>query len=306
MPRRAEDDEFGTVAAAVIGDVSGAEPRVRLRASDLLERAWSIYRRRLSTFVSLFWGVVVIQWVVMRAFFFLMDELIESVREPNFTEACQFIVFLGRIVIPVWLTIGQIKFTLALIRDEPAVVEDIFGGPAYVLTMLLAAIPVLLVVALPTYGGFRLGDQVLSAPEGLTLKTVTLAILSWVGGMALSLYLLARLGQFQYLIVDRRAGAVRALTQSWRLTRGRATTLMAITILLAGINLVGFVVLLVGVLLQMTAVGMNAVGLVVFMAPLVLTLPFTSLATALVYDTLAVELPADEVDAAGDAIDSQD
>jgi hypothetical protein len=302
-----ENSEGGTVTAAVIGDGSGTELRVSLRASDLLERAWSIYRPRLSTFVSLFWGVVVVQSLLMLMLTLLLAELIDAFHEPSFTEACHFAQFLGQVLIPVWLTMGQITFTLALIRSEQPVLEDIFRGGAYLLTMLLAAVPVLLLVGLPVYGAFELGNYLTPASEEMTLGTVSLVLLGLGSGFVSSLYLLARLGQFHYLIIDRGAGIGQALRESWQLTKGRATTVMAVYVLLAGINLVGLVAVFVGFLLTfaLPSPGVSTAGALAFMAVLVFTLPFTSLAAAVVYDALGPETLPEVHEDRGDAEDSE-
>jgi hypothetical protein len=294
-----------TVAAVVNDDGSRPEFRLPLRAVDLLERAWLIYRAQLSTCLSLFWGVVVVQWLLMIVLVSILAELSDSFRDPNFTQVCNFIRFLGAIVIPAWLTVGQIKFTLALVRQQPTSVEQVFSGAAYVLTILLAAIPVLVLVVLPSYAAFELGNAVLQAPDGMTFRSVAVALSGLGGGLVLSLYLLARLGQFHYLITDRAAGVARAIIESYQLTRGRAVTLMAVYILLAGINLVGFVSMVVGAVLMAPSVGLNEVVTLPFVIPLIFTLPFTSLAAAVVYDSLGPEtLPAYE-ELSGDLADSE-
>jgi hypothetical protein len=139
----------------------------------------------------------------------------------------------------------------------------------------------------------------------MTFRSVAVALSGLGGGLVLSLYLLARLGQFHYLITDRAAGVARAIIESYQLTRGRAVTLMAVYILLAGINLVGFVSMVVGAVLMAPSVGLNEVVTLPFVIPLIFTLPFTSLAAAVVYDSLGPEtLPAYE-ELSGDLADSE-
>jgi uncharacterized membrane protein len=60
------------------------------------------------------------------------------------------------------------------------------------------------------------------------------------------LAVLARLGQFSYLIIDQGTGVVDALRGSWRLTRGRFATVIAVYLAYFTINCAGLLALCVG------------------------------------------------------------
>ena len=74
-----------------------------------------------------------------------------------------------------------------------------------------------------------------------------------------------RLGQFPYLIIDRGEGVLDSLRMSMRLTRGRATTVF---------------------LVYLAQLTINLAGLLAFNVGLLLTLPMTSLLSAVTYHAL--------------------
>ncbi len=94
-----------------------------------------------------------------------------------------------------------------------------------------------------------------------------MAIVGAVGlGSVLVLVVLARLGQFGYLILDRNAGVLESLRDSWRLTRGRVTTVL---------------------LMYLAHVAINLAGGLAFCVGLFFTVPLTSLLLATTYDALS-------------------
>ena len=74
-----------------------------------------------------------------------------------------------------------------------------------------------------------------------------------------------RLGQFPFLIIDRDAGVLESHRLSWELTRGRAATVF---------------------LVYLAQLTINLAGLLTFYVGLFVTLPLTSLVTAVTYNAL--------------------
>jgi uncharacterized membrane protein len=64
----------------------------------------------------------------------------------------------------------------------------------------------------------------------------------------LFLYMIARLSQFYYLVIDRNAGPIESIQLSWQLTRHRAGTIVVIYLLGIVLNLAGFLALCVGLI----------------------------------------------------------
>lgn len=115
---------------------------------------------------------------------------------------------------------------------------------------------------------------------------VLMAIASTVGlGSVLVLVLLARLGQFGYLILDRNAGVLDALRGSWRLTRGRVTTLVLVYLAYGAIILAGALALIVGLFFNVLP------ALFAFCMGLFFTLPLTDLLLVTTYDALSESSP---------------
>ena len=210
-----------------------------------------------------------------------------------------FLLFLFQIIVPVWLQIGLNLALLKVVRQQPVALEDLFRGGRYLLTTLLAWVVILAVTSVPVlvvsyaidrflseFASFsdNLGALVLlsavGAPQPVLesinanlssewnhgVDLVLMTIVSTVGlGSVLVLGLLARLGQFGYLILDRNAGVLESLRGSCALTRGRVTTVFLIYLAYAAINLAGALAFCVG---------------------LFFTLPLTDLLRATTYDAL--------------------
>src|SRR5262249_26089898 len=149
---------------------------------------------------------------------------------------------------------------LKVARREPTTIEDLFRGGHYLLTTLLASLFFWAVASLPAvlvYGlANRLGSEfpalttllgaipVLAASgasdpildgflriliNGIPDQELVTVIASAVGAglvTVVTLIVLARLGQYPYLVLDQGAGVVDSLRGSWRLTRGRLPTLL--------------------------------------------------------------------------------
>jgi uncharacterized membrane protein len=79
------------------------------------------------------------------------------------------------------------------------------------------------------------------------------------------IYFAIRFYFFIYFIVDKKAGIIESLKRSWEITKGQAWNLFLFNLVLFGINLLGVICFLIGLLV---------------------TLPITGVATAFVYRKL--------------------
>jgi uncharacterized membrane protein len=61
-------------------------------------------------------------------------------------------------------------------------------------------------------------------------------------------YLIARMWQFYFLIIDRDAGVFESIQLSWRITRGRAGTIFLVYIMQLALTVFGFLALCVGLI----------------------------------------------------------
>jgi hypothetical protein len=273
-------------------------------AGEILSRAWSTYQARLSACWIAYWGEVLANWSILSTLLLVISGFNDAIREPVFLELSRFAFFLVQILVPVWLRIGLDRIMLKIARQEPVAVEDLFRGGRFLLTKLLATAVFLAVAGVPVLVVYYAIDWCLSefpafasnlgifvllsvarAPEPVLeslnrslssewnhrIDVVLMTIVTTVGlGSVLILVLLARLGQFGYLIIDRDAGVLESLRGSWRLTRGRLATVYLMYLALVTINLAGGLAFCVG---------------------LFFTLPMTDLLLATTYNTLSEGSP---------------
>ncbi len=224
-------------------------------AGEILSRTWSTYQARLSACWFGYWGEALANWSILATVLLVISGLNDALREPAFLEFSRFAFFLIQILVPVWLRIGLDLIMLKIVRQEPVAVEDLFRGGRLLLTKLLATAAILAVAGMPVLVVYYAIDWCLSefpafssnlgvfvllsaakAPEPVLeslnrslssewshgIDVALMTIVGTVGlGSLLILVLLARLGQFGYLIIDRDAGVLESLRGSWRLTHGR-------------------------------------------------------------------------------------
>jgi hypothetical protein len=269
-------------------------------AREILSRTWSTFQARLPACWIAYWGEALAYWAILVAAVEVISGLDDALRNPEFQEFSRFTIFLIEILVPVWLQIGLSMILLKIARQEPVAVEDLFRGGRFLLTKLLAHALFLAVAALPVlavhFGIERLLSRFPSfssqvgvfillaaaqAPvpvleslnrslssewsQGVDLALMTVVVTVGLASVPIFL-LLARLGQFGYLIFDRNAGVLESLRGSWRLTRGRLVTVT---------------------LLYLAYVAINVAGVLAFCVGLFFTLPLTDLLLAVTFDALS-------------------
>jgi hypothetical protein len=254
-PRAAERSAEGPLVA----------PDVPFTVGDLLNWTWAIYQARYSACLAVYWGAVALNWLILTT-------LNNTVREPASSLFLEFLFFLGRVIVPVWLLIGQNRGLLKIARQEPIALEELFRGGRYLLTTLLATLLVVAVASPPSLMVYWLAQNVLLEFPSHSLS-LNLISLGGIGlGLALIFAVFVRLGQFSYVVFDRDAGVWNSLLGSWRMTRGQVATVFLIYLLYVTINFAGLLAFCVG---------------------LVFTLPLTSLLLVVTYDALSSGAAAD-------------
>jgi hypothetical protein len=155
----------------------------------------------------------------------------------------------GALVMQVWLSIGQTMAMLKIVRRQPVVFEDVFRGGRYVLTTILASIlfgvmlvgPIGIAVALIVFGVTLMANQRGVAAALLFVVVATAAA-------ALVVVLTCRLIMYYYIVVDRNAGVIDSLRQSWHLTKGRTGTIVLVYLVQFAIVIAGLLALCVGLI----------------------------------------------------------
>jgi hypothetical protein len=266
-----------------------ASPGVPPEVGAILREAWSTFATAWPACLVVYWGAAAAAWVILVLLTATLASFNVLIGEPEITPVLEFVQFLGKILIPAWLWIGQTLAFLKIARREPVTLEDLFRGVPWLLTVLLATGILLAIAAIPClmiYGAAEAfvalhGGDALAAmirgllPAGgpgilisfltewlaLLAITIVVVVLSYAAFLAVTV----RLGQFPFLIIDRGAGVLESHRMSIRLTAGRASTVF---------------------LVYLAQLTINLAGLLAFNVGLLLTLPMTSLLSAVTYHAL--------------------
>lgn len=189
------------------------------------------------------------------------------------TTKSNFWFLLGMLVITYAINFGIALIAEVLGRTSPFLgVLGNIAGTAVSLILSLGVISIMLHL----YAGNRPGYKELFRKAHLFWKILFASILYGlmiIGGFILlivpGIYLAIRFGFFQYVIVDHEMGPIAALKESSRLTVGAKWQILWLSLILVGINILGALALLIGLLF---------------------TVPMTFLATVYVYKTLHARL----------------
>jgi hypothetical protein len=272
-------------------------PRARGRSVDpgaVIGEAWAIFSMAWPACLVCYWGTWASWWLIVNFLAIILASLNAAIGDPEFTPFLEFARFLGAFLVPAWLWLGQGLAFLKLARRRPATLEDLFRGGPYLLTALLAAGVFLAITAIPCLIIYGITEAVLAlgggeslvatvwrqlparTPETLAEFESALIVLLGLRAVVLGLSFASffavrvRLRPFAFLILDREAGVVKSLRLSLRLSRGRVASLFLIHLAQWTINFAGALVCCLG---------------------LFVSLPFTSLISAVTYDMLVADLP---------------
>jgi hypothetical protein len=212
----------------------------RFSASEVIGRAWELYKARFGIVV----GVVVAGMVINVAYQVAGEAMASTVDLQSTMGIIGDLMFrLSAVVLQIWITAGQSLALLKVARGEDARITDLFHGGPYVGRMLLATllfglaviglvlaciVPALLVLFLSGQGP---GSAI----------AVVLLVIGLVVGIVLAFMISVRFYQYAYLIIDREAGVISSLKMSYEITRGH-------TLELIGLTLIGGIISMSGVL----------------------------------------------------------
>jgi hypothetical protein len=264
----------------------------------LLAEAWGIFSAVWPTCLVVYWGACAAGWLIINLLVIVLASLNVAAGDPAITPFLEFLRFLGTLLIPIWLWLGQCIAFLKIARRQPVEQADLFRGGPYLLTAVLAIAAFLAIAAVPcliVYGSIEGllalggGDSLVTTVENLlpagmhaevarveSVVLVSMALMIVLLGLWYTAFFAVRvrLRPFCFLIVDRRAGVFESLRTSMTLTRGRASTLL---------------------LVHLAQFTINVAGLLTCCLGLVVALPLTSLVSAITYHALARDLPPVEI-----------
>jgi len=173
--------------------------------------------------------------------------LLRMVSKGNILPFLVFIV-LASTVLSLLFSIGTIKISLDFVhgRQEKAHILDLFTQYKFLINFIVAGIlyivPIYFVMgvgALGVFGAFLVRNETLS----ILIPVVTVVI-----AIVVTVWWLARMQFYSYFIVDKKAGPIQALKQSYHATKGKVWKLIGLYFVLLGINLLGIAVLFVGLI----------------------------------------------------------
>ncbi len=171
-------------------------------------------------------------------------------------------------------TFIKLGAALIVINIVMGIIGGFFGhnNPAAVVWSIVSAIVSLIIqigiikIVLDLYDGkplnlVNLYSMFYLAPRFLG-ASILYGLVILVGFVLLiipGIYLAIRLQFYSFLIVDKNAGVVDSLKKSWALTQGTALNLFLFTLLIVILNIVGAIVLFVGLIVTIPTTTMAAV-----------------------------------------------
>ena len=153
---------------------------------------------------------------------------------------------ISSILIQVWLGIGQARAYLKIARAEPVAFDEIFKGGQYVLTTILASIIFIIILGGPIGIAAVVGAIGLAAMGEWSAGGIVVFLVASTLAAVFVIYVSSRLLMYYYIIIDRNAGVIDSLQQSWTLCRGRVGTIILVLFVQFAIILAGFLALCVG------------------------------------------------------------
>ena len=224
--------------------------------------SWScgFYKERTWSCISIFWGMVGVNYAFSLGMQLFLNGLIAIVREPEFASFLKVVINLVSLVVQVWLGIGMNRGLLKIARNEPVSFDVIFTGGRSLLTTIRAGIVVFLIIAAPV---FILGMGLVALFLLMQRTESLIPLLLFVGGSGLGavllLYLSARLMQFYYLVIDRNVGVLESIQWSWQLTRDRVSTIILVYLVQICVFIAGLLACCVGLIFAMPLYGLISV-----------------------------------------------
>jgi hypothetical protein len=233
--RPPEDADFGNPYAPPKStfepepSVPSRTPSIPFSIDGIVSASWSIFRDNLGKCLWVFWG-----WFLMYlGLIMLLQQLLNRLEDamPGRASEFQFISLAFRLVfslIQAWIGIGLTLAFIKIVRGEPVSIGILFSGGRYLLRVILASIVAALLLVAAVLIPFVVMNVAFALFQNQMGTGLLLLIASIVVIFFLILYLAARLMQFSYLILDRGAGVIESIQLSWRLTRGRAGTIILV------------------------------------------------------------------------------
>lgn len=152
---------------------------------------------------------------------FVIYQIVQGAVQGFFGEGLlASLVSLGFTVLTLFFQIGFIKIILKLIDGHKAEISELWAYPQYLLRMI-----------------------------GATIVYTIIVVIGFILLIIPGIYLALRLQFYSYYIVDKNAGAMDSLRMSWKATDKNVINIFLFMLLILGLNILGALALLVGLLI---------------------------------------------------------
>jgi hypothetical protein len=217
---------------------------------DVVDRSWSIFKARFWTCLSIVWGALGVNFAISVFARVLLESLIEITRDETMYRLLYILTLFVASVLQIWIAwIGQTIGLLKIARGEPVAFEDVFKGGRYVLTLILATIVFLAVLAVPVsiaVGAITAG--LIMMPDQSAVATVLVFLVVSVPVGLVVVFLTVRLCMYYYMVIDNDAAVFESFRQSWHCTQYQASTITLVFCVQLAILLAGILSLCVGLI----------------------------------------------------------
>jgi hypothetical protein len=290
-----DTEASGGLPDGEVGEAKDPAAITPLDIRGIFRETWAAFTAAWPACLVIYWGATASSWLIVTLLTLTLASFNALAADRQITIFLEFIRFVALVVVPAWLWIGQNYAYLKLARREPVAFDDLFRGGPWLLTTLLAMGIVLAIFAVPAaifyftaetlmqrYGGgsmvplvHKISEGVITAPAAENEIAYIALSAVFLGSYLVFLAVMSRLGQYPFLILDRHHDVLEAHRTSLRWTRGRAGFIFLVFLIQFAINIAGALALYVG---------------------LFLTLPLTSLSSAVLYQAMSAREPAEPAD----------
>jgi hypothetical protein len=268
---RDPDNPYAPPQSAFVPEpIAPLQAGMRLSATDVLDRTWSIFKARMSECMAIFWGTFGINLGIGFGVGMLVQIIALAALDSRLALlVAPYVAQIISLVVGLWLAIGQSRAYLKIVRNEQVTFAEVFQGGRYLLTMLIAVIILFAAAFVMSILGGVVSALGLAAIGNQSAGGIFVFVAGISATAVLGIYLMIRLSLFYYLIIDRDAGVIDSLGQSWQLTRNQAGTILLVYLLTFAITMAGLLALcvglifawpLVGLLMPMTYIGTTGTG----------------------------------------------
>jgi hypothetical protein len=219
---------------------------VPFTVADVFNWSWSIYKENFGQCLAISLGAIGIGQLLGIALSALLAAVAAATRDQTLVLLVRIVVTFLSLVASVWLGVGQTMAYLKLARGEPVEFAEIFRGGQYVLTTILAYLVIVIMVAVPVFLAVFLITFAIVAAGNNVLVTVLVFLAVAVPTGLFIVYVTSRLTLFYYVIVDQNTGVFDAFRETWKLSGGAVGTIVLVLFVQLAILLAGFLAFCVG------------------------------------------------------------